>query len=165
MRLSKFTLSLSIYVIISSIFMQQVWDTYKTIWGIKWLTLAFGISCLLIIAAILYQNIKSGLDTKKLVLTCALCAWGFIFAWRQPYFSEKAHVLEFGLIGWLAMRDLAKTEKHSLKGVLFASIFAAIIGYLGEGIQKFLPWRVFEIRDIITNVLSGILGVILFILK
>ena len=60
------------------------------------------------------------------------------------------------------MRDLVRQRKVSLKDALFAFIFAAIIGYLGEGIQKFLPWRVFEIRDIITNVLSGLLGVVLF---
>jgi len=145
--------------------MQQVWTAWKAMFGIKLLTLFFASSCLAIISAILYQNIKSDFSIKRLVLICALCAWGFIFAWRQPYFSEKAHVLEFGLIGWLAIRDLAKTGKYLLKDILFASIFAAIIGYLGEGIQKFLPWRVFEIRDIITNVLSGILGVILFIIS
>jgi len=145
--------------------MQQVWFAWRGMFGANFLLLAFAIFSLAIISAILYRSIKSHAGMKRLISIVAFCAGGFIFAWRQPYFSEKAHVLEFGLIGWLAMRDLAKTERRSLKGILFASIFAAIIGYLGEGIQKFLPWRVFEIRDIITNVLSGILGVILFILK
>ena len=162
MRLSKFTLFLSVYIIISSIFMQQVWNTWKAIFGIKLLILFLAILCLVAILAILYQNIKSQVNIKRLVLICAICAGGFIFAWRQPYLSEKAHVLEFALLGWLAMRDLTKRGKHLLKDASLAFIFAAIIGYLGEGIQKFLPWRVFEVRDIITNVLSSLLGVILF---
>jgi len=122
------------------------------------------ILCLAPILAILFQNIKSGLNIKRLLLIGAVCAWGFIFAWRQPYLSEKAHVLEFALVGWLAMRDLFNEGRYLFKGILFALVFTAIIGYLGEGIQKFLPWRVFELRDIITNVLSGILGIILFII-
>jgi glycopeptide antibiotics resistance protein len=145
--------------------MQQVWSAWKAMFGIKLLTLFFFLSCIATIFTILYQNIKSGFGIKRLVLICAVCVWGFIFAWRQPYFSEKAHVLEFALLGWLAMRDLTKQGKNLLKEALFAFIFAAIIGYLGEGIQKFIPWRVFEVRDIITNVLSGGLGVILFILS
>lgn len=165
MRLSKFTLFFSLYVIISSVFMQRVWGVWKAISGVKTVTLLLAVLCLAAISAILWQNIKSGLSIKRLILIGALCAWGFIFAWRQPYLSEKAHVLEFGLVGWLAMRDLAGGSKYLLKDILYVLIFTAIIGYLGEGIQKFLPWRVFEVRDIITNVLSGALGVILFIIS
>lgn len=165
MRLSKFTLFLSVYIIVSSIFMQQVWTTWKAIFGVKLLILFFVILCLAAISAILYQNIKFEFNIKRLVLICTICIWGFIFAWRQPYLSEKTHVLEFGLLGWLAMRDLTKQGKDLLKDGLLAFIFAAVIGYLGEGIQKFLPWRVFEVRDIITNVFSAILGVILFIIS
>ena len=145
--------------------MQQVWFTWKAMFGVKFLILAFAILCLTATLAILYQNIKSGFNIKRLALICALCLWGFIFAWRQHYISEKAHVLEFALVGWLATRDLTKQSRSLLKDILFAFIFATIIGYLGEGIQKFIPWRVFEIRDIITNVLSAMLGVILFIVS
>jgi len=143
--------------------MQQVWFVWKDIFGVKFLITASAILCLAAILAIIYQNIKSGFSLGRLFLICALCTWGFIFAWRQPYLSEKAHVLEFALVGWLAMRDLFKEGKYLFTDVLSALIFAAIVGYLGEGIQRFLPWRVFELRDIITNVLSGMLGVILFI--
>lgn len=163
--MSKFTLFFGAYIIVSSIFMQQVWDTWKAIFGIKLLILFLAILCLTAILAILYQSIKFQVNIKRLVLISAICTGGFIFAWRQPYLSEKTHVLEFALLGWLAMRDLAKQGKYLFKDASLAFIFAAIIGYLGEGIQKFLPWRVFEARDIITNVLSAMLGVILFIIS
>lgn len=127
---------------------------WKAVFGVRVLILFFVILSVMATAAIIYRNIKSGLKIKKLILTFILCTAGFIFAWRQPYLSEKAHVLEFALLGWLVMSDL--------KDILRAFIFAAIIGYLGEGIQKFLPWRVFEIRDIVTNISSSAIGVILF---
>src|SRR4030042_5068079 len=152
MRLSKFTLFFGVYIILSSIFMQQVWGVWKAIFGTKLLILFFVALCLMATGSIIHKSIKAGIRVNRLILICLICAWGFIFAWRQPYLSEKSHVLEFALLGWLAMRDLTKQGRHLLKAGLPAFIFAAVIGYLGEGIQKFLPWRVFELRDILTNV-------------
>ncbi len=145
--------------------MQQVWTTWKAVFGVNFLILSLALLCLAAIFAILYESIRLEFNLKKIVFICAICLWGFIFAWRQPYLSEKAHVIEFALLGWLAMRDLAAQGKILPKEIMRAFIFVAIMGYLGEGIQKFIPWRVFEIRDVITNVLSGGLGVILFALS
>jgi len=38
----------------------------------------------------------------------------------------------------------------------------ALVGVLDEGFQKLLPWRVYEIRDMITNAISGALGITIF---
>lgn len=165
MGLSKFTLFFSAYIIISSVFMQQVWSTWRAIFGKRLLTLSFILLCLLAISAILYKNIESQGRPKRIILIFTICILGFIFAWRQPYLPEKSHVLEFALLGWLAMRDLAKQGGYSFINTLRAFIFIIIIGFLEEGFQKFLPWRVFEIRDIITDVLSGTLGMVLNLLS
>ncbi len=61
------------------------------------------------------------------------------------------------------MKDLNKGLADLLKNACLALIFIALIGSLEEGFQKFLPWRVCDIRDIITDALSGGLGVILYI--
>lgn len=145
--------------------MQQVWNVWKAVFGAQILFLFFICLCILAISAILYKNIKSGFNLKKISFIGVICISGFIFAWRQPYLPEKAHVLEFGLLGWLAMRDLAKEGNYALKNILKAIVFISIMGYLEEGFQKLLPWRVFEIRDIATDVLSGMLGIILNLLS
>jgi len=129
------------------------------------LGLFFSLMCLAAASAILYKKIKSEFNIKRVALICAICIWGFIFAWRQPYFSEKPHVLEFAVLGWLATRDLTKQNKHLLKGALIAFVFVTIIGVLEEVYQKFLPWRVCDVRDMITDSLGGMLGVILFLLS
>jgi len=59
------------------------------------------------------------------------------------------------------MQDLTGQKKTLLKSALLAFVFVAIIGSLEEGYQKFLPWRVCELRDIITDSLSGMLGICL----
>ncbi len=165
MRMSKFTLIFSIYTILSSFFMVQVWERWESIFGINTLGLFLSPMCLATALAILYKNIKSEFNIKRIGLICAICIWGFIFAWRQPYFSEKAHVLEFAVLGWLATRDLTKQSKHLLKDALIAFVFVTIIGVLEEIYQKFLPWRVCDVRDMITDSLGGMLGVILFLLS
>ena len=145
--------------------MKQVFDTWKVYFGKNAIISFFFLACILVILTVLYRSIKSRVNLKKLSLICVICAAGFIFAWRQPYLSEKAHVLEYGVLGWLAVRDLVKDKGNILKSLFYALIFVAIIGSLDEGYQKLLPWRVCEIRDIVTNVLSGALGIVLFILR
>lgn len=142
--------------------MQQIWDIWKAIFGKNLLILFFVILCLITVSVILYQGLKSKVSIKKLILISAICMVGFIFAWRQPYLPEKAHVLEFGLLGWLAMRDLSRQRSDLLKSAWVGFVFVTIVGCLEEGFQRLLPWRVFEIRDIITDALGGILGIILY---
>jgi VanZ family protein len=90
----------------------------------------------------------------------------FLFGWQQPYFVEKMHVLEYGLLGWLAARDLRRNPRSNIVlTILFSILFVLLIGSLDEGFQRLLPYRVGEIRDVITNVVSGSFGVILFLIK
>lgn len=153
------------YIILSSIFMQQVWGAWRAIFGTRLLILFFVVLYLLALAAIIHKSIKARIGLKRLILVGLVYAAGFILALRQPYLSEKAHVLEFGLLGWLAVRDLNRHSGYSAKNLLAALVFIAIIGVLEEGLQKLLPWRVCEIRDMLTDVISGGLGIILFILS
>lgn len=165
MKLSKFSLFLGAYIIISAYFMQQVLEAWRITFGKNTIILFFILCCIWAMLALLYRSINAGFNPKKISLICIIYAAGFIFAWRQPYLSEKAHVLEYALLGWLTMRDLTRSKGNILKSLFFALAFITLIGSLDEGYQRLLPWRVFETRDILTNVLSGALGIVLFILK
>ncbi|MDD5166195.1 MAG: VanZ family protein [Candidatus Omnitrophica bacterium] len=165
MKLSKFSLFLGAYIIISAYFMRQVLDTWRIIFGKNTIILSFILLSTWVMFAALYRSIKIKFNLGKIALIFGICAMGFIFAWRQPYLSEKAHILEYGLLGWLAMRDLAAHKTTISKSVLYTLIFIAIIALLDEGFQGLLPWRVYETRDIMTNLLSGLLGSALFIVK
>lgn len=162
MKLSKFSLFFGAYIIVSASFAQQVWITLKDYLGINALSLSFIFLCLLAFFAIIYKSIKTGINFKRVALICAVYLFAFWFAWRQPYAAEKTHVLEYGALAWLSMRDASSNNPKGLKGILYAFIFVLIIGILDEGFQKLLPWRVFEVRDIATNIVSGILGIILY---
>lgn len=162
MKLSKFSLFLGAYIILSASFMQQVWFIWKKIFGLNTLLLFFVFLCLWIFFVILYKSIKLKLNIKKIFLISVIYVLGFAFAWRQPFVPEKVHVLEYAVLAWLSLRDLSKDNKSIFKNLLHTFIFVLIIGSLDEGFQKLLPWRVFEVRDIATNLISGILGIALF---
>jgi VanZ family protein len=94
----------------------------------------------------------------------ALFYLGLNFSWRQPYFVEKLHIFEYGFLGWLVTRDLNK-KKISIKAILLSALFVLLVAGLDEGFQYFLPYRVCDIRDVITDGISGAFGIALCLLK
>ena len=143
--------------------MQQVWAFAKRTFGKDILPLFFILLSLGFAYLVLRNASRSKSGIYKLLSLGILCVSGFIFAWRQPYVTEKVHILEYGLLAWLAMRDFWRQDRNVLKTSLYAFILVLITSCLDEGFQKLLPWRVFEVRDIITNLVSGILGISVFI--
>ena len=165
MKLSKFTLFFAAYNIVSSFFMSAVWETTTKTLGKNSVLWLFVILCLTAAAGLTYKNIKSRSSLKRMGLIWLVFIWGFVFAFRQPYLSEKAHVLEFAVLAWLTLRDLTKKEGLLLKAVFATFVFVSLTGVLEEIYQKFLPWRVCDIRDMISDSLGGIVGIALFVLS
>lgn len=161
-RLSKFSIFLAAYIILSASFALQVWSVWKRIFGLNTLISAFILMCLWIFFAVLYKGIKCRIGIIRIFLLLLFSVSAFVFAWRQPYMPEKMHVVEYGILAWFSMRDLSPDGKNRLSNMLRVFIFVLITGILDEGLQKLLPWRVFEVRDILTNAVSAILGITLF---
>lgn len=89
---------------------------------------------------------------------------GMVLAWQIKIPEEKIHILEYAILGWFAGRDLIKTNKK-IKGAILACIFCTIVGILDEIFQAILPYRVYDLRDIVFNSLGGAWGVILYLLS
>jgi hypothetical protein len=98
-----------------------------------------------------------------------------------PIVAEKMHLLEYGFLSYLALRavqgaqgkigTVPEASKGPLWGLshfsskqsLYVVLIVIIVGSLDELIQGFTPGRYCELRDVILNIVSGILG--LFVLK
>ncbi|MFZ2357470.1 MAG: VanZ family protein [Candidatus Omnitrophota bacterium] len=141
--------------------MRQVWEFFGKVFGQD----NVEIFCILLFLAtailILTRIIRFHFSILRSIVNLAVIIFAFIFAWRQPFFTERIHILEYGLLGWLAVRDFSR-NKTPLKAVLFTMLFIFLVGSIDEFFQKLLPYRVGEIRDVITNIISGVLGIILF---
>jgi VanZ family protein len=71
--------------------------------------------------------------------------------------EEAIHVAEYGAISILVYRALAhRTRDFSI--YIMASLIVGMIGVLDEYIQWIAPSRVFDLRDIRTNFIAGVLG-------
>jgi len=164
MKLSKLTIGFAAYLIVSASFASLVWKFIEKLIGksnTQMLAIVF-LSCLAVF--VLACLIKSRLGVFRFFISLVIIFAALIFSWQQPYFTEKFHVALYGCLGWLATRDLNK-NRILLKNVLLAFLFASLIGILDEGFQKLLPYRVFEIRDMLTNITSVAFGIILFLNK
>lgn len=164
MKLSKLTIGYGLYIIISASFITKVWTFLEKLVGLNNKEI-LRIATLVIFSVLIFIYIlKLRRGFLKLFANFLVFSLALIFSWWQPYFPEKLHVFEYGLLGWLATRDLNK-DKISINGILLAVLFASLIGALDEGFQRLLPYRVGEIRDAITNVISGSFGVVTYLLK
>ena len=71
--------------------------------------------------------------------------------------EEAIHVLEYGILGLLVYRALV----HRVRDVsvyLLATLVVGLIGVIDEYIQWVTPSRVFDLRDVRTNVVAGALS-------
>jgi len=80
--------------------------------------------------------------------------------------EETMHFLQYGVLGWLFLSALdgavgASSFWSCSNAVLrfcLAALCVALLGWLDEGIQYFLPSRVYDMRDVYFNALGGLLG-------
>jgi len=97
----------------------------------------------------------------RLAVFAALAAVGTAYAalLRQyaPFPAERLHLLEYGLMSWILLRALRLDTgpRAAYAWSLAATVF---IGFGDECIQWVLPQRVFELKDVQLNAVSGALG-------
>ena len=94
-------------------------------------------------------------------------AMAFIFAaylalllFALPIVAEKMHLLEYGFLSYLALRAV-KDVSSSNKRYLCVILIIILVGCCDEFIQKFTPGRYCELRDMVLNIVSGILGLLI----
>jgi len=86
----------------------------------------------------------------------AYAALLFVF-YRGRLTLEKVHLLEYGVLAYLALNAVTVTRRGGPGGTL-ALLFVALAGAGDEALQKVIPERVFDAYDIAANWLGGALG-------
>lgn len=90
----------------------------------------------------------------KAVAILLLGASLLLYGWHLSRPEEKVHLLEYAILGSLWKRSFSGRW-----GWLLALVAVSLSGIVDETIQYFLPNRVFDVRDIFMNVMSGVYGV------
>jgi len=107
---------------------------------------------------------KRLLKPAKVLLMLGLLTLSLLLVWNIRLPQVRMHILMYAVVGWLASRDAMRAGR-SWKTIALAWIFAAAAGILEELFQKLLPYRVFDINDIIFNLKGATLGVILYLVR
>lgn len=81
---------------------------------------------------------------------------------NAKFASEKIHFIEYSLLGYFAARECLSSR---LTVTIVASlIFVSLISLNDEFFQAILPYRTFDVRDIIFNLIGGSCGCFLLLL-
>ena len=94
----------------------------------------------------------------------SLRALSLLFGFALVYFyllkylchfpAERLHLIEYGLLSFLSFRAL-RLDFSELKAYAFGFLIAAAFGVVDELIQGVLDNRVYETRDVLINVISA----------
>lgn len=92
-----------------------------------------------------------------------LLAVGLAYAYLLQRFArfpaERLHLVEYGLVGFLLLRALC-LDLPAPRAYIVALLLTGLIGAGDELIQWVLPERVFEMKDVQLNFVSGALGLL-----
>ena len=102
----------------------------------------------------------SGTNKKALLMLSGFAfVYFYLLKYQCKFPAERLHLVEYGLLAYLLYRAL-RLDFSSGKAYIIGFLIASGFGFLDELIQYFLPNRVFEARDAMTNVLAAGLGLL-----
>jgi len=123
-----------------------------------------GVVGVIFLVSFLILIIRKRPSFLRLLIFIAVLIIGMWFCWQLKIPAERIHILEYAVLGYFAAGDLAKADKR-LHNLMIAFLFCFAVGVLDEGFQKILPYRVFDLRDIVFNGLGGLFGITLYLVK
>jgi len=92
----------------------------------------------------------------------ALSAAGYVvaFSWLRAQHLERTHLPEYGIAAWLSWRAIEPVVPGVVASYATAAAMAATIGYSDELLQRIVPGRYYDLRDVAMNALGAVLGVL-----
>lgn len=123
---------------------------------------AFVLGMLLVGAAIVTLALKTRPGSAEIGIALGVAAAYFLVFVRMAIPEERTHLIEYGVVAvfiYEALTERASQGRRVPVPALLAIVATALVGVLDECIQAFLPSRVFEPRDILFNVLAGVMAV------
>jgi VanZ family protein len=89
--------------------------------------------------------------------------YGYVLRYQCKFPAERLHLVEYGFLAFL-MYYAFSFDFSQRVSLLFAFLLSSGFGLFDEFIQYILPNRKCELRDIMTNVIASILGVLVIAL-
>lgn len=116
---------------------------------------------LIVIAVVMLGVSRKSGKVELGVLIGIVAVYTLVFL-RMAIPEERTHLIEYGVLAVLiheALKERNAPTTGYLKLGFLAILITALFGSLDECIQAFVPYRVFDFRDIGFNALAGLLAV------
>ncbi len=118
---------------------------------------AFLFAMFLIGLTILAHGLNARPSHAEITVALGVAVAYFMLFFRMTM-PERSHLIEYGALALLiheALMERASQGRRVLAPSMLAILATSLVGALDEGIQWFLPNRVFDPIDILFNVLAG----------
>jgi VanZ family protein len=154
------TILYTLFIYITLPITPRIWQYLESHWGQIPLYAIYLLSLLGGLSIIGYLFFIS--QERNAIVYLKLATIGIIFGYYLktiPLPAEKLHLLEYGVLSYFMGKlfHLNTTTQRDIR-YLQALCVISLIGALDEGIQYYLPNRVFDLKDIFLNSLAGFLG-------
>lgn len=123
----------------------------------------FGASCLLVLAAVVTRGLTRRPSGAELAVALGVSAVYLLIFVRMAIPTERSHLIEYGVLA-LLMHEALLERASNARWVPFPGVLAisgsSAIGVVDELVQRLLPSRVFDVQDIVFNILAAALAVV-----
>lgn len=153
--------SMMVVILITLPITPILWRAATKVFGPEFNAIGYVVFFLAFIGFGIYMFLRrSKFDAVGLVSLIGFAlVYYYLLRYHCQFPAERLHLLEYGLLAYLLYRafrmNFPKAGAYAL-GFLIASGF----GFLDEAIQYILPNRVFEMRDVMTNVFAAGVGLL-----
>ena len=123
----------------------------------------FLLGMFLVGATIVTQGVKVRIGTWEIAVAMGVVAAYLMVFTRMAILEERSHLIEYGVLGVFTYEALAERARQGRRVPLppvLAALITAALGVVDEGIQWFLPTRVFDPQDILFNLLAGTMAIV-----
>lgn len=111
---------------------------------------------------LIIYTVKNKYTIIQISMILIILCLGLLLMYSLPIFGEKTHVILYGGLGYLAIKDTQKKMPGLIMPLLYAVLFTSMVNFLDEIFQGILPYRVGELKDLIINYYCIILGFLLY---
>lgn len=126
------------------------------------LTPLFFLGMLLVGITVMVYGINKNPSKSLTGISLGIAAVYLMILVRIEIPQERTHLIEYSVVAVLIHEILIERVKHGSK-VLYPAILAILAtgftGIIDEFIQKFVPNRVFDFRDVLFNFLAGMMAI------
>lgn len=122
----------------------------------------FWLGLILVAATVVIYGLKTRPGKAEIVVWIGIAAVYLMVLLRTAIPEERSHLIEYSVLAIFihqALRERALHDANVRAPALIALLATTVFGVIDEGIQKLLPFRVFDTMDILFNSLAALMAI------